>query len=324
MPRCRSAPKGATKPALGTVKLEADTEVAVTERLVNFKDAKVTESNFPGLPNDQLKEVVAEIVKLVPQGALVIGLDRVLARLDKSQIIPRNVADVKADPPVIFYSTTTAVLMNLDGDPIWSPIKDNDLKFAVNTNWDLFQHTTTSTYYLRYNKSWFTASDVKGPWKPTTKLPDSFKTLPDDDGNWKEVKAAVPGTGLAVGASAQGVRQHDSVRAHPASGCAELPADRRNAPALGEQLGRRRLQARQSRTCLLPRVGPLVHRARFHRVRGRSRRRTLPADFKKIPLSHPRSNVLASVPGTDQAAEAVLLAQVPQTATRGQEDGEGA
>ena len=40
----------------------------------------------------------------------------------------------------------------------------------------------------------------------------------------------------------------------------------------------------------------------------------LPEDFKKIPLEHPRSRVLASVPGTAQAAEAVLLAQVPQTA----------
>ena len=40
----------------------------------------------------------------------------------------------------------------------------------------------------------------------------------------------------------------------------------------------------------------------------------LPADFKKIPLEHDRSRVLASVPGTDQAAEAVLLAQLPQTA----------
>ena len=41
---------------------------------------------------------------------------------------------------------------------------------------------------------------------------------------------------------------------------------------------------------------------------------TLPADFMKISLEHPRSRVLASVPGTPQAAEAVLLAQVPQTA----------
>src|SRR4029079_249458 len=34
-----------------------------------------------------------------------------------------------------------------------------------------------------------------------------------------------------------------------------------------------------------------------------------------IPLEHSRSRVLASVPGTSEAAEAVLLAQIPQTAT---------
>jgi hypothetical protein len=77
-----------------------------------------------------------------------LALDRVLANLDKSQIIPKNVEGVKADPPPIFFSQTPAILVNLDGDPIWSPIKDNDLKFAVNTNWDLFQHEPTKTYYL--------------------------------------------------------------------------------------------------------------------------------------------------------------------------------
>ena len=40
----------------------------------------------------------------------------------------------------------------------------------------------------------------------------------------------------------------------------------------------------------------------------------LPEDFKQISLEHPRSRVLASVPGTQQAAEAVVLAQVPQIA----------
>jgi uncharacterized membrane protein YgcG len=40
----------------------------------------------------------------------------------------------------------------------------------------------------------------------------------------------------------------------------------------------------------------------------------LPEDFKLISLEHPRSRVLASVPGTQQAAEAVILASVPQIA----------
>jgi hypothetical protein len=306
--------KGATKPAMGTVKLEANTSVAVNERLVNFSDLKVTESNFAGMANDQQKEVVGQIVSLVPKGQLVLGLDRVLARLDKSQVIPKNVDGIKADPPPIFYSTTKSVLMNLDGDPIWSPIKGNDLKFAVNTNWDLFQHTPTNAYYVRYNQSWLTTTDVvKGEWKPTTKLPDSFKTLPDENGNWKDVKAAVPGHALE---SSQVPKVFVSTK----------PAEMINltgAPNYQLVQGTNLLWVSNSDADLfrLGKGGTV-----YFLVSGRwfsapdftgpwtFATLNLPEDFKKIPLSHPRSNVLASVPGTDQAAEAVLLAQIPQTA----------
>ena len=75
-----------------------------------------------------------------------------LANIDASQIIPKNVEGVKADPPPIFFSKTPAVLVNIDGDPIWAPIPENDLKSAVNTNWDLFEHGPTKTYYLRNEK----------------------------------------------------------------------------------------------------------------------------------------------------------------------------
>ena len=43
------AAKGATKPALGTVKLDADTSVAMDERLVNFTGLKITDPSFPTL-----------------------------------------------------------------------------------------------------------------------------------------------------------------------------------------------------------------------------------------------------------------------------------
>ena len=41
---------------------------------------------------------------------------------------------------------------------------------------------------------------------------------------------------------------------------------------------------------------------------------TLPADFMKIPSGHPRAHVLASVPGTREAEDALLLAAIPRTA----------
>jgi hypothetical protein len=95
----------------------------------------------------------------------VIGLDRVLAALDASQVIPKNVAGIKADPPAIVVSQDPAVLVNLDGEPIWSPIKDNELRFAVNTNWDLFEHSSSGQ--LRLDEGWPRAAHLSGSYRPS-------------------------------------------------------------------------------------------------------------------------------------------------------------
>ena len=304
--------KGAEKPALGTLKLETSTKVAMSDRLVKFSDLKITEANFPTLQKDQMREVAAEIDKGIPDADRVIALDRVLASIDKSQIMPKNVEGVKADPPAIFYSETPAVLVNLDGEPIWSPIKDNDLKFAVNTNWDLFQHEPTKTFYLRNNDAWLEAAALKGPWSPAGKLPGSFGKLPADE-NWKEVKAALPGKSL-------------SAKQVPTVFVSQTPAEMillTGTPSY-VAVGTTKLlwvSNTESDVFRVERTGPV-----YYLVSGRwfsapdfkgpwaFATTNLPAEFKEIPLEHPRSRVLASVPGTDQAAEAVLLAQVPQTA----------
>ena len=255
---------------------------------------------------------MAEIDKSIPDEDRVIALDRVLASLDKSQILPKNAEGVKADPPKIFYSQGPAVLVNLDGEPIWSPIRENDLKFAVNTNWDLFLHDPTKTYYLRNEKAWLKAATLEGPWGPAGKLPESFFKLPADD-NWKDVKAALPGQKLAADKA-------------PVVFVSTTPAELilvkgrpLYEPVAGTSLAW--VSNTESDVFRAGGTGPV-----YYLVSGRwfsaadfkgpwkFATLTLPEDFRKVPLEHPRSRVLAAVPGTQQAAEAVLLAQVPQTA----------
>jgi hypothetical protein len=301
-----------SKPALGTIKLEADTQVALDDRLVNFQNMKIVETNFPDLPKEQVREIVAEIDKVIPNDDKVIALDRVLVNLDKSSIVVKDVEGVKADPPPIFFSKTPAVVVNFDGEPIWSPIMDNDLKFAVNTNWDFFQHDPTNTYYLRNNDTWLKATDVKGPWSPAGKLPDSFKKLPADE-NWKDVKANLPGKSIDGSAV-------------PKVFVNFTPAELillRGEPSYLLVQGTKLLWVSNTESDVfrLGKAGPV-----YYLVAGRwfsapdfmgpwaFATPTLPEDFKKIPLEHERSRVLASVPGTDQAAQAVLLSQIPQTA----------
>src|SRR5215203_295939 len=301
------------KPALGTIKLETATRVSLEQRLVNFANLRITESNFPTVPKEQLREIVAEVTKSIPEEDSLIALDRVLAFVDKSTIVPKDVPGLKADPPVIFFSNTPAVVVNFDGDPIWSPIEKNDLKFAVNTNWDVFQHEPTKTFYLRYNDGWLTATTVTGPWTAAGKLPPSFSSLPAND-SFVEVKKAVPGKSL-------------SANQRPTVNVSMVPAELillRGAPTYLLVPGTRDLlwvSNTESDVFRMGKTGPL-----YYLVAGRwfsaadfngpwtFATPKLPEDFKKIPLEHERSRVLASVPGTDEAIEAVLLAQMPQTA----------
>ena len=307
-------PSGETdKPSLGTLKIETDTQVSVTERMVQFTALKITEANFQSLAGEQSREIINEIEKTIPGEDRIIALDRVLVSVDKSQIIPKNAKDVKADPPTIFFSKSPAVLLNIDGDPIWSPIKENELKFAVNTNWDLFQHAPTNKYYLRNDSTWLEASDYKGPWVTAKKLPSSFKNLPNED-NWKEVRANL------VAVVSTGLTPKVFVSTKPAELIA-LQGEPKYVPVGGA--GSKLLWVSNTESDVF-RVGEagLV----YYLVAGRwfsapdftgpwiFATPNLPSAFKTIPLEHPRSRVLASVPGTEQAYQAVLFAQIPQTA----------
>ena len=303
--------RNAQKPAIGTIRIETDASVAVAERLVSFRDFRITEANFPTLAKEQLRDVLSEFAASVPHEDRVIGLDRVLAMVNTSQVTPRNIEGVKADPPMVFYSEKPAVLVIFDGEPIWSPIEGNDLRFAVNTNWDVFEHSPSGNYYLRLNDGWMASPAIRGPWSRTGRLPDSFGRLPDD-GNWTEVKAAAKNT---------------SKTAPPAVFVSTVPGELillNGAPQYAAIANTNLLWVSNTESDVfrLRQDGPI-----FYLVSGRwfsapqfkgpwtFATPTLPDDFKKIPLEHVRSRVLASVPGTRQAIEAVVVAQVPQTAT---------
>jgi hypothetical protein len=298
-------------PGLGTLRIEADTKISSEDRLVDFSAFTITAATFPSLSSDHVAALVADVDASVPREERVIALERVLAAVDPGQVKPRNVDGVKADPPVVFYSTKPTVLVNIDGDPIWNSIKDTRLRFAINANRDLFEDMPSSSYYLRIDTSWMRAASLEGPWRPAGSLPDSFSRLPDD-GNWQEARRAL--------------RVRSTGGQAPAVVVSRRPAELvllRGAPTYAPVPGTRLLWVTNTDSDVFRagKTGPV-----YYLVAGRwfsapdftgpwaFATPTLPDDFRKIPLEHPRSRVLVSVPGTTQALEAVLLAQVPQTA----------
>ena len=303
----------AQQPAMGVIKVEADTRVALDNRLVDLTPLKITEINFPTLSREETQKLSSELQQGMISGNRSMSLDRILAAVDKSAIIPKMDSNgLKADPPNIIYAAASSILVNFDGEPIFSPIKDTDLKFAVNTNWDFFEHVPTKTYYIRNNATWLKSTDIKTGWAPATGLPPSFSKLPADD-NWKEVRAALPGKILGRAAMPKVYVSYEPTEIILTTGAPQY------IPVPGTKL----LWVENTESDLFRNGGAGLF---YYLVAGRwfsspsllgpwtFATPTLPPEFKKIPVEHPRSRVLASVPGTDQAAEAVLLASVPQSA----------
>ncbi len=305
-------PTGAKEPALGTIKIEGPTRVALDDRVVAM-DLRITEYNFKTLSTDQVKALVAGVQER-PQNERVIDLDRVIAYVSSSPLNIKNADGIKADPPKIFSAPAPALLVNIDGEPAWSPIEGLDLRYAVNTNWDLFEHTASKLFYLRDEGSWLQAPAVSGPWTAVAgALPASFSKLPIDD-NWKEVKAALPGkklTGAAIPKvfvsmePAELIELEGAARYQKVAGSTTLlwvdntEADLFRMGQTGDFYFL--VAGRWFKAATLD--GPWTFASP-----------SLPPDFKQISVEHPRSRVLASVPGTPQATEAVLLASIPRTA----------
>jgi hypothetical protein len=299
-------------PTLGSFKLVADTEVDHERRLVKMMNLQATDGKFPALSGEQTKQIMAKITSLLPTDAFFISLDRVIASLDRSAAEVKEVS-VKNDPPQIFISSKPAILIILDGAPVWAPIKGTGLKWAVNTNWPLFSNETSKKYYLLNETAWLETTDIKGTWSPVSQLPADFQKLPKDDKNWDDVRKNIPGKRL----------KPEEV---PAVYYSETPAElivTKGSPKLEPINGTNLQWVSNTDSNLFFYTGD---KNWYYLVSGRWFRSSsfngswefatnqLPEDFKKISENHESADVLPSVPGTRQADEAVILASIPEQA----------
>jgi hypothetical protein len=304
-------PNGEQNPHLGIIEMQSRTEVDFESRLVKLTGLQITNANFPSETKEKNAEALTELKSMLnSENIRSIDLDRILVSLERGGV---KTVELKNDPPKIFFSKKPAVLVIFDGKPIISPIKDSELKFIVNTNWDIFYDEKAKTYYLRNEKSWLKAQNTNGPYSPADKLPDAIKKLPMTD-NWKDALLAVP---------PQLLKPEDV----PIVFVTEVPAEM--ILLKGEPDYKPIPQT--SLTWVSNTNADLIFYPTdshyYYLVSGRWFKTqslengpwtfttpTLPEDFKKIPADHEIGDIRASIPGTREAEEAMIQASIPQTA----------
>jgi len=296
------------KQILGVISWNAETVTDVNARTVYIHNVHVLSSRFPSLDPAQEAQMQQRVQQIYPTFTLTIGLDRMIASLERVNSAASAVA-VNTQPPPIFVSTVPAILLLVDGKPVLAPIQGSSLQYIVNTNWDLFYDN--SNYYLLSGKTWLKATELRGPWSATTKLPAAFAKLPVGQ-NWDDVLKAIPPATPAQPA--------------PKVYFTEKPAELlafKGKPAYLAIPGTQLAYASNTESSVFihhpdDQVYALIS-GRWFRAANLDAPwvyagNDLPADFAKIPRGHSYSAVVVSVPGTQEASDAVLLAQIPTTA----------
>ncbi len=303
-------PAGQTKPRLGTVTLSLTTETDAAAGLVHLSEPELLETHFPALDTRQATDLEAKIRSALPTMQMpVVPLAAVLVSLRQ---VPVAAVAVNNDPPVIFYSSRPASLVVFDGDPVLAPAGKSSLSFAVNVNWDVF--VDQGTWYLLNNGVWLSAPAAAGPYAPVGHLPSAFAALPDD-ADFAEVRRHIP------------ARPPKSAAQVPTIFVSSKPAEiivtagpPQFQPIAGT--GLQRVANTPAALFFDPAQGQfyVLLSGRWFAAHGLDgpwsyATDKLPPDFALIPPDSPAGAVLASVPGTVAAQEAVLKAQIPTTAT---------
>lgn len=270
-----------------------------------LRDIVVTDVRWPDSTPDEELSVAAFLTGLMPQTSVPISLDLLKASLATAEVEQRSLEGLKHDPPAIVVVEELAELLMYDGEPRAMAIPSNDdFEQVVNSSFAVVKDVARETYYLSGGHFWYAARDPLGPWTVTSEPPPDVAALvpPVEDGG------AVPADAPAI-----------VVATEPT----ELIAT--NGPPDWQPIGSADLlYIANSETPVLREVASgnvfVLLSGRWYRSAALEgpwtfvRPDQTPAAFRDIPPDSALGAVRVSVAETPEANDAVLDAQVPQTA----------
>lgn len=300
--------KNDSQSTFGTAWLSAKTTIDEDKRMVTLYDVVVKKVIFPSAgPKEQA--YVTSTTEALQQWNISMGLDRLLADIAITQN-EEPAGDVLSNaPPRIFVRDHPAVLILIDGDPILQRVPGAKIMRVINTPAMIVLDPESDRYFLRGDGYWMVANNVMGPWSKTGNPPASLNTVLEAGDrsavDTKSQETSVPE--IIVSTEPAELIQINGEPQFSAIDDTRLLYVTNTDSDLFMSLPQQRyyvlLSGRWFSAATMD--GP------WEFVAGSA----LPADFSRIPGGHPKSAVLASVPGTPEARDAVVAAQVPQTAT---------
>jgi len=311
---------GEKEPHFGVIELAARTDIDKNADLVTLSEVRITKGSFPGVSPPDAEKYLATLRAALPKTGWPVSAQALQANLAIAQAQSKQKAlPVKNNPPQILFRTSPSMLVPIDGEPALRDVKEAPgLKRVINTGALILQDPSSATYYLWAVGRWFETKALTGEWKPGPSMLASLD----------KARAALANQYDPMeGKDAQdkplfdpGVAPQIIVATKPTE-LLQSKGEPKFSPIPGTQL---LYMANSSNDIFMELGGQAYHvliSGRWFSAKTLNgpwtfvQSKQLPADFAKIPPSHPMSDVLMSVAGTPQASEAAIANQIPQTAS---------
>src|SRR5450631_1903162 len=297
----------------GTAKVETDRN----NRTLAINSLDVTSIRIPAIDGQDTIDYIDDALESqFPSTAGPISLDEIVATLNQNQQETKLSDKISTNPPKVIFVTQPSMLVLIDGDPKLKNNKDLNLDIVVNTPFTIVKNND-GRFYLYGSKHWYVSNAATGPYEYTNgQVPDNIRNVEqliakNSQTNGSTNKAAADNPNVIPNiivstAPAELIQSSGEPNFTPIQGTNLLYMSNSDNDIFMDETSQQYF---------------VLISGRWYQTKALNSNNwkfipadQLPGDFARIPPGSPKDNVLASVAGTDAAKDAVMDAEIPQTA----------
>ncbi|MGD0581972.1 MAG: hypothetical protein ABR974_03380 [Bacteroidales bacterium] len=298
-------------PVFGVIWAEAALLTDKDTRMATMENIKVTQVRFPDLQDKaKVDALTKQLEDEIPNWDMEIPLDEIVATIEQDQGTSSD--KLNTDAPLIYYKNEPTTLVVIDGNPIIKTDDQLKMERVMNTPFLIVKCPEDRRFYLYAGNIWYVSSNVETGWMQARSFPSSIRALDtqvksQDNQKQQGQSGQTPVvTSILVSTTPAELIQTDGEPSWSSVAGTNLLYVSNSNDEIFRNLSDQQIYILLSgRWYSSPGFrGPWSYIAPDR----------LPADFAKIPEGSDKDGVLSSVAGTDASREAVMDAEIPQTA----------
>lgn len=309
-------PNGQRDPVFGALFYEAALNIDRDSREYSLDKLTIPNIKFSKEQKDiDLDKIKADVIEAVPSWGISKSLDQLITSVEEfTDQVSKGSEQFKNDAPRIIYTDKPSMLIFIDGEPRLKDIDQSSLQYVQNCAYVIFKDKSNGRFFLYGGEIWYTSSSIMGNWTTTKSIPKDITRLMEENKKklekveTVEVKATdKPPAIIVVTEPSELIQTNGAPNYVPVTGSSNLLYAKNSEDNLFKEISSNNFYILKSGRWYASQSlnGPWVF----------TPSEKIPEDFNLIQSGQEKDIVRSSVPGTDEARDAILDAQLPQTAT---------